>query len=94
MANKIHCIEKPRLAGNFFRISSEDGHTAERLLQGKWWQALAQDNSERDFIVIWNTDKPEDEVDWEHYDFVVQYGDFSQDVTRFVELEQNEFYHF
>ncbi len=94
MAVKIHCIEKPRLAGNFFRISSEDGKTADRLLQGKWWQAMAQDHKERDFLIIWNTDKPEEEVDWKNYDFVVQYGDFSQDVTRHVVVEPNEFYNF
>lgn len=94
MAVKIHCIEKPRLSGSFFRISSEDGKTADRLLQGHWWQAIAQDHNERDFLVIWNTDKPEEEVDWDHYDYVVQYGDFSQDVTRHVILEKNEFYSF
>ena len=92
MAVKIHCIEKPRLAGNFFRISSEDGKTADRLLQGSWWQALAQDDRERDFLVIWNTDADESAVDWAHYDYVVQFGDFSQDVTRHVELVKNEFY--
>ena len=79
MAVKIHCIEKPRLSGNFFRISSEDGKTADRLLQGQWWQAIAQDESE---------------VDWKNYDFVVQFGDFSQDVTRHVKLEPNEFYNY
>ena len=50
MAVKIHCIEKPRLSGSFFRISSEDGKTADRLLQGHWWQAIAQDHNERDFL--------------------------------------------
>lgn len=94
MAVKIHCIEKPRLSGNFFRISSEDGKTADRLLQGQWWQAIAQDENERDFLVIWNTDKDESEVDWKNYDFVVQFGDFSQDVTRHVKLEPNEFYNY
>ncbi|MEE0434069.1 MAG: hypothetical protein UDB11_01495 [Peptococcaceae bacterium] len=92
MAVKIHCIEKPRLAGSLFRISSEDGKKAERVLQGHWWQAIAQDKEEREFLVIWNTDKSEEEVDWKHYDFVVQFGDNNQDVTRYVELVNNEFY--
>lgn len=37
MAVKIHCIEKPRLAGSLFRISSEDGKKAERVLHNLYF---------------------------------------------------------